>query len=120
MIQALKSLRGIATITATSLVAEIGSFKRFASPKKLMLLVEAAWSYRFPPAIKGDLKKRLEGQLPNVQMISWKAQNRLHKKYFRLLSRGKAFGKALTAIARELAGFIWAVTQEIENSSMAK
>jgi transposase len=151
MIQALQSLRGIAMITATSLVAEIGSFKRFASPKKLMsyvglipsesssgetrrqgnitktgnrhvrrLLIEAAWSYRFPPAIKGDLKKRLEGQLPNVQMISWKAQNRLHKKYFRLLSRGKAFGKAITAIARELAGFIWAVTQEIENSSMAK
>jgi transposase len=151
MIQALQSLRGIAMITATSLVAEIGSFKRFASPKKLMsyvglipsesssgetrrqgnitktgnrhvrrLLVEAAWSYRFPPAIKGDLKKRLEGQLPNLQMISWKAQNRLHKKYFRLLSRGKSFGKALTAVARELAGFIWAVTQEIENNSMAK
>lgn len=151
MIQALQSLRGIATITATSLVAEIGSFKRFDSPKKLMsyvglipsesssgeirrqgnitktgnrhvrrLLVEAAWSYRFPPAIKGDLKKRLEGQLPNVQMISWKAQNRLHKKYFRLLSRGKSFGKALTAVARELAGFIWAVTQEIENNTIAK
>ncbi|MDQ0202205.1 IS110 family transposase [Neobacillus ginsengisoli] len=39
MIQALQSLRGIATITATSLVAEIGSFKRFASPKKLMSYV---------------------------------------------------------------------------------
>jgi transposase len=151
MIQALQSLRGIATITATSLVAEIGSFKRFASPKKLMsyvglipsesssgeirrqgnitktgnrhvrrLLVEAAWSYRFPPALKGDLKKRQEGQLPSVQTISWKAQNRLHKKYFRLLSRGKVAGKAITAVARELAGFIWAVTQEIENNSIVK
>lgn len=53
-------------------------------------------------------------------MISWKAQNRLHKKYYRLLSRGKSSGKALTAVARELAGFIWAVTQEIENNSISK
>jgi transposase len=148
MIQALQTLRGVAVITATSLVAEIGSFKRFASPKKLMsytglipsenssgetrrqgnitktgnrhvrrLLVEAAWSYRFQPALKGELKRRQEGQLPCVQAISWKAQNRLHKKYFRLLSKGKVAGKAVTAVARELAGFIWAITQEIENNS---
>jgi transposase len=148
MIQALQTLRGVAVITATSLVAEIGSFKRFTSPKKLMsyaglipsenssgetrrqgnitktgnrhvrrLLVEAAWSYRYQPALKGELKRRQEGQLPCVQTISWKAQNRLHKKYFRLLSKGKAAGKAVTAVARELAGFIWAITQEIENKS---
>jgi len=148
MIQALQTLRGVAVITATSLVAEIGSFKRFDSPKKLMsytglipsenssgetrrqgnitktgnrhvrrLLVEAAWSYRYQPALKGELKRRQEGQLPSVQAISWKAQNRLHKKYFRLLSKGKVAGKAVTAVARELAGFIWAITQEIENNS---
>jgi transposase len=146
MIQALQTLKGVAVITATSLVAEIGSFKRFASPKQLMsyaglipsesssgdirrqgkitktgnrhvrrLLVESAWSYRYQPALKGELKRRQKGQLPSVQSISWKAQNRLHKKYFRLLSRGKESGKAITAVARELAGFIWAVTQEIEN-----
>lgn len=149
IIQALQSLRGVALITATSLVAEIGSFKRFESPKKLMayaglipsesssgetrrqgkitktgnrhvrrLLVESAWSYRYQPAVKGDLKKRQEGQLPRIQAISWKAQNRLHKKYFRLLSRGKVAGKAMTAVARELAGFIWAITQEVENTTL--
>src|SRR5690606_8445846 len=75
------------------------------------LLIEAAWSYRHQPAIKGDLKRRQEGQLPSVQAISWKAQKRLHKKYFRLLSRGKVAGKAITAVARELAGFIWAVAR---------
>jgi len=79
------------------------------------LLIEAAWSYRHQPAIKGDLKRRQEGQLPSVQAISWKAQKRLHKKYFRLLSRGKVAGKAITAVARELAGFIWAVAREVEN-----
>lgn len=148
VIQALQALRGVATITATSLVAEIGSFKRFSNPKHFMsyvglipseyssgesrrqgkitktgnkhvrrLLIEAAWSYRYQPAVKGELKRRQEGQSATVQAISWKAQNRLHKKYFRLLSRGKESGKAITAVARELAGFIWAITQEVETNS---
>jgi transposase len=145
-IQALQGLRGIALITATSLVAEIGSFKRFPTAKKFMayvglipseyssgdrrtqgeitktgnrhvrrLLVESAWSYRYQPAVKGELKKRLNGLPPNIQAISWKGQNRLHKKYFRLVSRGKESGKTITAVARELAGFIWAITQEIDD-----
>ncbi len=53
-------------------------------------------------------------------MISWKAQQSLHKKYFRLLSRGKSSKTAIAAIARELAGFIWAVTQEAEELSTKK
>lgn len=76
------------------------------------LLIEAAWSYRYKPAVKGDLKKRLDGLPPEFHAISWKAQNRLHTKYYRLISRGKEKGKAVAAIARELAGFIWAVMQE--------
>lgn len=146
IIQALQGLRGVALITATSLVAEIGSFKRFSTPKQLMsyvglvpsehssgnrrvqgnitktgnrhvrrLLIESAWSYRYQPAVKGELKKRLNGLSPTIQGISWSAQNRLHKKYFRLLSRGKESGKAITAIARELAGFIWAITRELDD-----
>jgi transposase len=77
------------------------------------LLIEAAWSYRYPPAVKGELKKRQRGQLQKILQISWKAQTRLNKKYYRLLSRGKAFGKSITAVARELAGFIWAIAQEV-------
>ncbi|WBL15185.1 IS110 family transposase [Sutcliffiella sp. NC1] len=149
-IQALQALRGVALITATSLVAEIGSFKRFPTPKQFMayvgltpsesssgdrrrqgeitkagnrhvrrLLIESAWSYRYQPAVKGELKRRQDGQSPTIQAISWKAQNRLHKKYFRLLSRGKESGKAITAVARELSGFIWAVTQEIEETKVS-
>lgn len=143
MIQTLMTLRGVAVITATSLVAEIGSFKRFQTPKQFMaytglvpsesssglsrklgditktgnrhvrrLLIESAWSYRYQPAVKGELKKRQKGQPTNILGISWEAQNRLHKKYFRLLGRGKESGKAITAIARELAGFIWAISHE--------
>lgn len=150
MIQTLMTLRGIAVITATSLVAEIGSFQRFKTPKHFMaytglvpsesssgelrrlgkitktgnqhvrrLLIEAAWSYRYQPAVKGELKKRQEGQPTNILGISWKAQNRLHKKYYRLLGRGKASGKAVTAIARELAGFIWALTNESDCEAIA-
>lgn len=151
LIQGLQTLRGVAVLTATSLVAEIGSFQRFASPKQLMayaglvpsesssggsrkqgkitktgnrhvrrLLIEAAWSYRYQPAVKGELKRRQENQSAQIQAISWKAQKRLHKKYFRLLSRGKESGKAITAIARELAGFIWAITRELETRSSIK
>lgn len=78
------------------------------------LLVEAGWSYRYSPAVKGDLKKRQVGSSPAVQLISWKAQNRLHKKFYRLLARGKESHKAVTAVARELLGFIWAISREID------
>lgn len=78
------------------------------------LLIESAWSYRYKPVVKGNLKKRQEGQPASVTFISWKAQQRLHKKYYRLLSKGKAPGKAVTAVARELAGFIWAIAREVE------
>jgi transposase len=151
MIQVLQSLRGVAMITAASLVAEIGSFKRFKSPKQLMsytglvpsetssgeirrqgkitktgngharrLLIEASWSYRYQPAVRGKLEKRLEGQKGSVQTISWKAQQRLHKKYYRLLARGKSSRTAITAVARELAGFVWAVAQEADEPSAKK
>ncbi len=76
------------------------------------LLIEAAWSYRHKPAVGRDLKRRQKGQPTNILSISWKAQHRLHKKYYRLMGRGKESGKAITAVARELAGFIWAIANE--------
>jgi transposase len=143
MIQTLMTLRGVAIITATSLVAEVGSFQRFKTPKQFMaytglvpsesssgeirslgnitktgnrhvrrLLVEAAWSYRYKPGVRRKLKERQVGQPSNILDISWKAQNRLHKRYYCLVGRGKSSGKAITAVARELAGFIWAVSHE--------
>lgn len=78
------------------------------------LLIESAWSYRYKPVVKGHLQKRQKDQPASVTAISWKAQQRLHQKYYRLLGKGKAPGKAVTAVARELAGFIWAIAQEVE------
>lgn len=81
------------------------------------VLVEAAWSYRYQPALKGEIRKRQEGQSSTVQQISWKAQNRLHRKYVRLVSKGKPANKAITGVARELAGFIWAIATSVEQNT---
>lgn len=82
-------------------------------------MIEAAWSYRHQPAVNRGLKQRQQGQPTNILGISWKAQNRLHKRYYRLVGRGKASGKAITAVARELAGFIWAIAHEFNNEDKA-
>ncbi len=54
-----------------------------------------------------ELSRRQEGQRQQVRAISWKAQNRLHQRYTRLLARRLQRNKAIVAIARELCGFIW-------------
>lgn len=76
------------------------------------LLVEAAWAYRHRPAEGYRLRKRAENVAPAVRAIAWNAQQRLNTKYKRMLARGKTKQKTLVALARELAGFIWAVGQE--------
>lgn len=151
IIRVVQALRGIARITAMTLVVEIGSFARFKSPAQLMaylglvpreyssgqsvrrgrmtktgnkqmrrVLIEAAWSYRHRPVVKGDLEKRLEGLSGEVQLISWKAQERLHKKFKRLVSKGKLITVAIGAVARELVGFVWAVARTVEQPSGVK
>jgi hypothetical protein len=71
---------------------------------------------RYPPAAKGAIRCRLEGQDPSVQAVSWKARVRLHYKLRRLVARGKRRSVAVTAVARELLGFVWATTCLAESS----
>jgi transposase len=71
-------------------------------------LIEAAWAYRCKPAIGATLRRRQHGAAPETIARSWKAQRRLHGKYRAMTARGKAAPEAITAIARELAGFVWA------------
>lgn len=78
------------------------------------VLIEAAWSYRHRPGVKGDLRRRQQGLSDEVKAIGWKAQHRLHERYRRLVGRGKEKQKVVTAIGRELLGFIWAAGVEIE------
>lgn len=150
VIEALQALRGVAKITATTLVTEVGNFSRFVRPKLLMgygglvpsehssgnskrqgaitktgnahlrrVLREAAWTYRHRPNLWGAQKRRQQGVSEEIKGISWKAQQRLHSRYWRLTSKGKVPGKAMTAVARELVGFIWAVGVQAERESTA-
>ena len=66
------------------------------------------WAYQHGPAIGATLRRRQSGAAPGTLARSWKAQRRLHARYRHLISCGKAPGEAVTAVARELAGFAWA------------
>jgi len=140
VIEALQALRGIAKMSAVTIVAEVGTLSRFARATQLTgyaglgasedssgerrrrggitktgnahlrrIVVEAAWAYRHRPAISGTLRKRQATLSPEVTAIAWKAQHRLHARYRRLLGRGKCAQTTITAIGRELLGFIWAI-----------
>jgi transposase len=76
------------------------------------LLVESAWHYRRAPRMTKALRERSAGVAPGVCAIAWKAQQRLHSRLVRLVGRGKHPAEAVTAVARELAGFIWAIGRE--------
>jgi transposase len=76
------------------------------------ILIEAAWAYRFRAAKSRAIRERSRGVAPGVERIAWCAQQRLCNRYRRLIARGKNSKKAIAAVARELAGFIWAVGKE--------
>lgn len=145
VVHALQALRGVAFITAVTVVSEVGDIRRFAKPRQLMAflglvpgerssgetrrqggitkagnilarsaLVEAAWSYRAPAKIGKHMMLRQEGIPQAVKDIGWKAQVRLCRRYRRLMARGKKSALAITAVARELVGFIWAIAHVIE------
>lgn len=77
-------------------------------------LVEAAHAYSFPARVSRSLLKRQEGLTQPVREIAWKAQVRLCGRFRRLMAKGKLKTKVVTAIARELAGFIWAIAREVQ------
>jgi transposase len=77
------------------------------------VLVEAAWAYRYRPAIGPELRRRQQCLSAGVREISWKAQHRLHSRYLKLVLRGKHRNVAMIAVARELLGFIWAIGREV-------
>jgi transposase len=76
------------------------------------VLVEAAWHCRHVPAVGAMLAKRRKGQPARVIALADKAQQRLHRRYWRLVTGGKHHNKAVVAVARELVGFLWATLHE--------
>lgn len=139
LVEALTCLRGVRTLTAMVLVTEIGDIRRFRSPRTLMaftglvpserssgnreqrgpitktgnvhvrrVLVEAAQNNRTQARSTLILDRRRQGQPPAVVAIAVKAQHRLSKRYWHLIQH-KHHNVAVTALARELAGFVWAI-----------
>lgn len=78
------------------------------------VLVEAAWAYRFSAKIARAHQIRQENQPQGVRDIAWKAQVRLCRRYQRLIAKGKTKQVVVTAIARELMGFMWAIAREVK------
>jgi transposase len=91
-----------------------GSITKTGNGHVRRALVEAAHAYGFPARVSRHLLKRQEGLPERVRAIAWKAQVRLCGRFRRLMSRGKLKNKIVTAIARELSGFMWAIAREVE------
>jgi transposase len=150
VIEALQSLRGIAQLSAVSIMAEVGELSRFEHPRQLMgysgavscehssgerirrgaiskagnahlrrIAIEAAWAYRHRPALGKTLAARQRHSTAAVTALAWKAQHRLYQRYVHLLSRGKNRQQTITAVGRELLGFIWAIGVHVEREQSA-
>ena len=90
-----------------------GGITKTGNGRARRALTEAAWAYRYNAKISPIIQKRLEGLPANVRAIGWKAQVRLCKRYRRLLARGKHANVVITAVARELIAFMWAIAKEV-------
>jgi transposase len=86
-----------------------GGITKTGNAHRRRVLVEAAWHYRHRPALGHALRVRQRGAPAAAIRQAWVAQHRLHQRYRRLLGRGKRPQAVVTAVARELAGFTWAV-----------
>jgi transposase len=94
-----------------------GSITKAGNTHARRALVVGAWAYRYPAKVSRHLQLRLETQPKVIQDISWKAQVRLCKRYRRLIARSKHANQVVVAIARELAGFMWAIAKEVPVTS---
>jgi transposase len=91
-----------------------GSITKTGNAHLRRVIVEAAWAYQFRAWLGGYLLKRQVGLSPEIKDIAWKAQNRLHLRYRKFLARGKNKPQIVTAVGRELLGFIWAIGVKVE------
>jgi transposase len=93
-----------------------GPITKAGNRRARRILVECAWSYQHPPRVGRAKQQKVEAASPEVRKIAWKAQCRLHRRYRALIRNGKLKTVAVTAVAREFAGFIWAIGREVANA----
>jgi transposase len=96
-----------------------GRITKAGNGRARRMLVECAWSYQHPPRVSQDKQAKVAAAPPAVREIAWKAQCRLNRRYRALVSRGKLKTVAITAVAREFAGFIWAVARAANTAAVA-
>src|SRR3954447_24967772 len=96
-----------------------GGITKAGNPRVRRVLIEGAWTYRFPARMSRVLQERQEGLPVTVRAIAWKAQVRLCARYRRLMAAGKRQTVVTTAIAREMAAFLWAIGREVNPSAAA-
>jgi transposase len=90
-----------------------GAMTKAGNTQARRALIEGAWAYRYPAKVRRHLQLRLEKQPKVIQDISWKAQVRLCRRYRRLGAHGKHANVVTVAIARGLAGFMWAIAKQV-------
>jgi transposase len=83
------------------------------------ILIEVAHHYRIPPTVSKELSHRQEGLSREVRALGWRAQERLHRRFFRLTLRGLHHNKVTVAVARELAAFIWELARVFDRTKRA-
>lgn len=81
------------------------------------MLIEGAWTYRYPARVSETMRARIEGLLKGVRDIAWKAQVRLCARYRRLVAAGEKTPVVIAAIAREMAAFLWVIGHQLEPST---
>jgi transposase len=96
-----------------------GPITKAGNRRARRVLVECAWSYQHPPRVGKDKQAKVAAAPPAVGAIAWKAQVRLCARYRSLIRRGKLKTVAVTAVARELAAFIWAINRELTTAGAA-
>lgn len=142
-VRRLSALRGVQSLTALTLLVEVGDFARFGSAAEFMaftglvpseyssgtrrqqgaitktgnahlrrVLVEAAWAYRARPMYPSERSRRRIEQPAAVVALCASVEQRLHRRYWRMVQRGKLSQVAAVAIARELAGAVWALMRD--------
>jgi transposase len=90
-----------------------GGITKAGNGRARRILVEAAWSYRYPPRVSREKQPKVEAAPRRVREIAWKAQTRLCGRFRSLERKGKRRTVIATAIARELSAFIWAINREL-------
>jgi transposase len=97
----------------TGRARRLGAITKSGNVQARWILIEAAHHAFHPPAVSQPLALRQSGQPEPYKALSWKAQSRLHKRGWHLLKRGLMKQKVVTALARELAGFVWALLSQV-------